>query len=108
MCSSPWPPGVGGGGCGTPYCCGSTTRGVRAMSEPLPVCHLNGALLPLREARISPLDRSFLFGDGIYEVIAARGGRPKRLAANLARLSRSLAAVRIPNPHDPEHWAALI
>ncbi len=78
------------------------------MSEPLPVCHLNGALLPLREARISPLDRSFLFGDGIYEVIAARGGRPKRLAANLARLSRSLAAVRIPNPHDPEHWAALI
>ena len=40
------------------------------MAEPLSVCHLNGALLPLRAARISPLDRSFLFGDGVYEVIA--------------------------------------
>jgi D-alanine transaminase len=45
------------------------------VAEPLPLCHLNGSLLPLREARISPLDRSFLFGDGVYEVIAARGGR---------------------------------
>ena len=42
------------------------------MADPFPICHLNGELLPLREARISPLDRSFLFGDGVYEVIPVR------------------------------------
>lgn len=78
------------------------------MAEPLPICHLDGALLPLREARISPLDRSFLFGDGVYEVIAARGGRPRHLAANLARLERSLAALQIRNPHSTAQWTALI
>jgi D-alanine transaminase len=78
------------------------------MAEPLPVCHLNGALLPLREARVSPLDRSFLFGDGIYEVIAVHGGVATRLAANLARLQRSLAEVRIRSPHDESGWRALI
>ncbi|HEX4024904.1 MAG TPA: aminotransferase class IV [Steroidobacteraceae bacterium] len=78
------------------------------MSEPLPICHLNGALLPLREARISPLDRSFLFGDGVYEVIPARRGRARRLPANLSRLGRSLAALRIPDPHSPQHWTQLV
>ena len=47
------------------------------MAEPLPTCYLNGSLMPLREARISPLDRSFLFGDGVYEVIR-RARRPRR------------------------------
>jgi D-alanine transaminase len=78
------------------------------MPEPFPICHLNGQLLPLRDARISPLDRGFLFGDGIYEVIAARGGQPARLTANLGRLARSLAAVRLRNPHDDAGWRALI
>jgi D-alanine transaminase len=78
------------------------------VADPLPVCHLNGSLLPLREARISPLDRSFLFGDGVYEVIAARRGRTKRLAAHLARLTRSLAAIRMRNPHDDSTWRQLI
>jgi D-alanine transaminase len=78
------------------------------MAEPFPICHLNGALLPLRDARISPLDRSFLFGDGVYEVIAARGGHPARLTANLARLTRSLAALRLRDPHDGAGWRALI
>jgi D-alanine transaminase len=78
------------------------------MAEPLPVCHLNGALLPLREARISPLDRSFLFGDGVYEVIAVHGGYAARLGANLARLKRSLAELRIRNPHSDERWSALV
>ena len=67
------------------------------MADPLPVCHLNGTLLPLREARVSPLDRSFLFGDGVYEVIAVRNGHAARLAANIARLKRSLAELRIRN-----------
>jgi D-alanine transaminase len=78
------------------------------MAEPLPICHLNGELLPLREARISPLDRSFLFGDGVYEVVAVYGGHATHLHANLARLAQSLAALRIHNPHDERGWVALI
>jgi len=78
------------------------------MPEPLPICHLDGALLSLREARISPLDRSFLFGDGVYEVIAARRGQARGLDANLARLARSLAALRIADPHSPRRWTQLI
>jgi D-alanine transaminase len=78
------------------------------MAEPLPTCHLNGALMPLREARVSPLDRSFLFGDGVYEVIPARAGKARRLAANLARLSHSLQALRIRNPHSPGQWTRIV
>ncbi len=78
------------------------------MAEPLPTCYLNGSLLPLREARISPLDRSFLFGDGVYEVIPARGGRARRLAANLARLARSLRELQIRDPHSAEQWTGIV
>ena len=78
------------------------------MAEPYPVCHLNGALLPLREARISPLDRSFLFGDGVYEVIAVHGGHAARLPANIARLRRSLLELRIRNPHSDTRWTELV
>ena len=78
------------------------------MPAPLPICHLNGVLLPLGEARVSPLDRSFLFGDGVYEVVAARAGTPRRLSANLARLQRSLAELRIRNPHSEEQWTRLV
>jgi len=78
------------------------------MAEPLPTCYLNGSLLPLREARISPLDRSFLFGDGVYEVIAARGGQARRLASNLARLARSLQQLQIRNPHNDEQWTGIV
>lgn len=78
------------------------------MAEPLPVCHLNGQLLPLREARISPLDRSFLFGDGVYEVIAARRGQTRRIASHLARLARSLRELRIRNPYSDVQWRALV
>jgi D-alanine transaminase len=78
------------------------------MAEPLPICYLNGSLMPLREARVSPLDRSFLLGDGVYEVIPARGSKTRRLAANLARLSHSLQELRIRNPHSAEQWARII
>ncbi len=78
------------------------------MADPLPVCYLDGALLPLREARISPLDRSFLFGDGVYEVIAFHAGYASRLPANIARLRRSLAELRIRNPHSDARWAELV
>jgi len=78
------------------------------MPEPLPICHLDGRLLPLREARVSPLDRSFLFGDGVYEVIAARRGCALRLEHNLARLARSLGELRIRNPHSGAEWRRLV
>jgi D-alanine transaminase len=78
------------------------------MAEPLPTCYLNGTFMPLREARISPLDRSFLFGDGVYEVIPARAGQARRLAANLARLSHSLRKLRIRNPHSAEAWTGIV
>ncbi len=73
-----------------------------------PLAHLNGALVPLAEARVSVLDRGFLFGDGVYEMVPAYGGRPFRLEAHLDRLGRSLAAVGIPNPHDPGRWRAIV
>jgi D-alanine transaminase len=78
------------------------------MAEPLPLCHLDGALLPLRAARISPLDRGFLFGDGVYEVIAVRHGCALRLEHNLARLARSLHELRIRDPHTPQEWRRLV
>ena len=78
------------------------------MAEPLPICYLNGNMMPLRDARISPLDRSFLFGDGVYEVIPVRGGRARRLPANLARLSRSLHELRIREPHSSAQWTDIV
>jgi D-alanine transaminase len=78
------------------------------MAEPLPTCYLNGSLMPLRDARVSPLDRSFLFGDGVYEVVPARAGQARRLAANLARLSHSLQQLRIRNPLSDQQWTAIV
>ncbi len=57
--------------------------------------YLNGQFLPLEEARISPLDRGFLYGDGVYEVVRTFGGRPFRLPAHQQRLERSLREMRI-------------
>jgi D-alanine transaminase len=78
------------------------------MAAPLPICHLNGEFLPLAEARISPLDRSFLFGDGVYEVVPVFEGRPFRFTEHFDRLSRSLAAVRMRDPHTRDAWRALV
>jgi D-alanine transaminase len=78
------------------------------MAAPYPTCYLNGELLPLAEARISPLDRGFLFADGVYEVIPVHRGRPFRLREHLKRLDDSLAAIRLPNPHDLAGWAAIV
>ncbi len=72
------------------------------------LCYLNGEYLPLTEAKVSVLDRGFMFGDGVYELIPIFGGRAFRLAQHLARLERSLAAIGIPQPLQPEAWAALI
>ena len=71
-------------------------------------CYLNGAIGPLRNASISVLDRGFIFGDGVYEVVPVYGGRPFRFEHHIARLERSLAEVRIPNPHDLAGWRSLV
>ncbi len=75
------------------------------MSGPLPVCYLNGNFLPLTEARISPFDRAFLFGDGVYEVIPVYGSRPFRLRQHLDRLNRSLGGIRMTPPLAHGDWA---
>jgi len=77
------------------------------MSEPLPVCYLNGEYLPLASARISPLDRGFLFGDAVYEVLPVYAGLPFRLREHFDRLDRSLAAIRMAPPLSHAQWAAI-
>ncbi len=72
------------------------------------LCHLNGQTLPLCDAKISVLDRGFIFGDGIYEVIPVYGRRLFRFEEHMARLSRNLAKVRIDNPHPVAGWLALV
>lgn len=68
-------------------------------------CYLNGDYTTLPNAKISVMDRGFIFGDGIYEVLPVYGGTLFRFEQHMARLSRSLAAVRIPNPMTPVQWA---
>ena len=72
------------------------------------LCHLNGQTLPLCDAKISVLDRGFIFGDGIYEVIPVYGRRLFRFDEHMARLSRNLAKLRIDNPHPVAGWLALV
>jgi D-alanine transaminase len=75
------------------------------MSGPLPICYLNGAYLPLSEARVSPFDRAFLFGDAVYEVVPVYGSRLFRLRQHLDRLNRSLAGIRMPPAMSHGDWA---
>ncbi len=70
--------------------------------------YLNGEFVRLQDAKISVLDRGFIFGDGIYEVVPVYEGRPFRLDEHLARLARSLDKVRIASPYDRDGWTALV
>ena len=76
------------------------------LAEPL--VYLNGAMSPIADAKVSVLDRGFIFGDGIYEVIPIYGRRLFRATHHMARLFRSLASISIPNPHTEAEWMALI
>ena len=67
-------------------------------------CYLNGAYTELPEAKVSVMDRGFIFGDGVYEVVPIYAGRPFRFEAHLARLDRNLAITRIPQPHSHAQW----
>jgi len=78
------------------------------VAAPLQWCLLDGDLKPLADARISPFDRSFLFGDGIYEVMPVYGGRLFRPGLHYDRLARSATALQLANPHDHAAWQALL
>lgn len=71
------------------------------------LCFLDGQYTPLKDARISVLDRGFIFGDGVYEVLPAYGGRVFRFGEHMNRLDRSLRELRIPNPHSRDEWLAI-
>jgi len=70
--------------------------------------YLNGEWMQLAEAKVPVLDRGFIFGDGVYEVIPSYSGHPFRLREHLVRLRSSLDAVRIASPYAPERWAELV
>ena len=72
------------------------------------LCYLNGQYLPLSEARISPLDRGFLYADGVYEVIPVYSRYPFRMDEHLRRLQNSLDGIRLPNPYSTEEWKTII
>ena len=74
---------------------------------PATPCYLNGEFTPLRDARVSVMDRGFIFGDGIYEVVPVYRGRPFRFAQHMARLERSLREMRIANPMSREQWLSV-
>lgn len=75
---------------------------------PEAIVYLNGEFVETRHARVSVLDRGFLFGDGVYEVMPAYAGRPFRLARHLDRLQRSLDGARIADPYDRARWTAVL
>ncbi len=79
-------------------------------SDPLVYLSVSGKaeLVPLSEARVPVLDRGFIFGDGIYEVVPVYGKKPFRIDQHLARMSRSLHAIGIANPFDIDQWKARI
>ncbi|MEW6708093.1 MAG: aminotransferase class IV [Pseudomonadota bacterium] len=74
------------------------------QSLPDTLCYLNGEYLPLNQARVSVLDRGFIFGDGVYEGIPVYGRRLFRFEEHMARLARGLAKVRMRNPHAEAEW----
>jgi D-alanine transaminase len=78
------------------------------VATPLPLCYLNGEFLPLAEARVSPLDRAFLFADAVYEVMPVYARRPFRFVAHCERLTHSLRELGMEDPHSRDQWHGII
>ena len=78
------------------------------MSDAEPTVYLNGEFMPLSEARVPVLDRGFIYGDGVYEVIPAYHRAPFRMPHHLRRLQASLDGIRLANPMDDDAWDALV
>lgn len=71
------------------------------------IVYLNGEFLPLNQAKVSVMDRGFLFGDGVYEVIPVYGGRPLRLDEHMERLASSLRGIRMTPPLSNAEWSTV-
>jgi D-alanine transaminase len=71
-------------------------------------CYLNGEFTTLPHAKVSVMDRGFIFGDGVYEVVPAYQAKPFRFEEHMARLDRSLGELRIPNPKGRAEWRAIV
>lgn len=72
------------------------------------IAYYKGEFTPLESVRVSPLDRGYLLGDGVYEVVPVYGGRLFRIDGHLARLARSLDAIDIAGPLEPAAWRAML
>jgi D-alanine transaminase len=79
-----------------------------AMIDTEQVVHLNGKFVRVADAHVSVLDRGFIYGDGVYELVPVYGREPFRLPHHLARLQRSMDGIRLANPHTAIQWEALI
>ena len=78
------------------------------MSLPESIAYLNGEYVPLKDCKVSALDRGFIFGDAIYELIPVYNGKAFYLDAHLARLKRSLDQIEINSPHDDAGWTDIV
>ena len=78
------------------------------MTDTAQIVYLNGQFVALADAKISVLDRGFIYGDGVYEVVPVYRRRPFRMAQHLARLQYSLDGIRLANPHTSAQWQDLI
>jgi D-alanine transaminase len=72
------------------------------------VAYFDGQFMPLEDVRVSPLDRGYLFGDGVYEVVPVYGGKLFRLDEHLDRLERSMSAIELVNPLPRAAWCELL
>jgi len=70
--------------------------------------YFNGSFMPIEQAKVPVLDRGFIFGDGVYEVIPVYSRRAFRLHEHLARLQHSLDGIQLPNPHTTDEWVAIL
>ena len=70
--------------------------------------YLNGAYMPIEEAKVPVLDRGFIFGDGVYEVIPVYSRRAFRMAEHLKRLQHSLDGIKLKNPHSEDEWTDIL
>lgn len=70
--------------------------------------YLNGDFLPIEDACIPVLDRGFIFGDGVYEVIPVYSHKPFRLTEHLLRLQHSLDGIRLQNPYSNKEWSSVL
>ncbi len=78
------------------------------MNASDPIVYLNGKFMPLSGAQVSVLDRGFIYGDGVYELIPVYGREPFRMTPHLRRLQRSLDGIGLANPHTETQWEALV